>query len=78
MKKKLLAVGVAATLGALAGVSGSAICGPGPGHTSVGRRSGGVWSDGGSSRSKGYRRSHLSPAGRVQAKAQQARRIKEG
>lgn len=76
MKKKLLAVGVAATLGALAGVSSAAIWGPGPGHTSVGRRSG-VWSDGGSGRSKGYRRSHLSPAGRLQAKAQQARR-KEG
>lgn len=77
MRKKLLAVGVAATLGALAGVSSAAIWGTGPGHTSVGRRSG-VWSDGGRSRSKGYRSSHLSPAGRVQAKAQQARRIKEG
>ncbi len=32
MKKKLLAVGVAATLGALAGVSSAAIWGPGPGH----------------------------------------------
>lgn len=76
MRKKLLAVGVAATLGALAGVSSAAIWGPGPGHTSVGRRAG-VWSDGGSGRRKGYRLGHLSPAGRVQAKAQQARR-KEG
>lgn len=78
MKKKLLAVGVAATLGALAGVSNAAIWGPGAGQTPVGRVSG-VWADGGRSRSRGHRSSrHKSPADRIAERAKARRQAAGG
>lgn len=80
MKKRLLVVGVAATLGALSGVSAAAIWGPNMTHsTTVGRRND-PWSDGGKGRSRSrYRGSnHASPGDRVMTRAKERRNSNGG
>ena len=66
MKKRLLAVYVASTLAGIGGISSAALT-----STNGAPRPGGIWTDGGSARRKGYRGTghRRSPADRIAERA---------
>lgn len=74
MKKRLLAVSVAATLSGIGGISSAALT-----STNGAPRPGGIWTDGGSARRKGHRGTahRRSPADRIAERAK-ARRMSNG
>lgn len=71
MKKKLLAVYMASTLAGIGGISSAAMT-----STNGAPTQGGIWTDGGSARRKGYRGTghRRSPADRIAERAK-ARRL---
>jgi len=74
VKRKLLAVYVAATLSGIGGISSAALT-----SNNGAPRTGGIWTDGGSARRKGYRGTghRRSPADRIAERAK-ARRLGNG